>query len=215
MNKILINTLSTVIILILACSIGIPIVLFGFNFIEKNKNFTEIAYLNSTPVEVILSPKNNKIFETNTHFITSDGQKYPMMTKAAIIMVPESHYNNHTLDWVIITSMFISMIALIILIYYFVRLIISINKGRIFVRENVKILNAISICLLIMAFLSICSGIADYMAIGSLNLSSSEISLGSSWEFPWSNLLIGFTTLLIAQIWKRGIYLREDSELTI
>ncbi len=214
MNKLLINTLSIILAIILAVYTVLPIVLIGGGLPSISSQSADSSILNSTPVQVLLTKDNNK-FSPDSRLELQDGSSYPMFTESATILVPDSKFPNHTLGGVDIAIGALTLIVFIFLLIYLGKFIISINKGRIFVRENSKRLNSISICLLIMAFLSVISGIVTYTMFSSLNIKGATLDVSPNWEIPWTNLLLGFITMLIAQTWKRGIMLREDQEMTI
>ena len=51
-------------------------------------------------------------------------------------------------------------------------------------------------------------------------LSNMPVKLGAYevttyWTLPWSVLIIGLISLLMAEIWARGLQMREEQELTI
>lgn len=215
MNKTIIYSLSAVIIIILAANLIVPFAALFFQYMGRNSANDQKDVSNNVPVEILLSTKSNDIYHPDDQITMANGESYPFITKSGILLVPDNKYSNNVSTWVSIVSLTLSLITFILLVIYIIRFVMKISQGKIFTKDNLKLLNIIAYCLLAIAFFDICGGISQEFVVQPLKASNPEIELSSNWEIPWSNLLLGFSILLIAQIWKRGISLQEDNKLTI
>lgn len=110
-------------------------------------------------------------------------------------------------------AMFISIILLIAVPVYFYTIMGAFYKGDIFNRRNMKCLNILGFLLIAIFTLQLVMDITDYhykkTLIEITNYSLSVHLSGAEWLF------MGLSTLLIAQILKRSVELKEEQELTI
>lgn len=110
-------------------------------------------------------------------------------------------------------AMFISIILLIAVPVYFYTIMGAFYKDDIFNRRNMKRLNILGILLIAIFVLQLVMDITYFHYKKSLieitNYSLSIHLSGAEWLF------MGLSTLLIAQILKRSVELKEEQELTI
>jgi len=102
----------------------------------------------------------------------------------------------------------------ILLIYWFIKLIFNINKSIIFEWKNVKLLRKIGI--LLIGFY-VC-GIIFAFLFG--NYASSLVSipgyfLDNSKFFSYGSLIQGIIALIVAEIFAIGLKLKEEQDLTV
>jgi hypothetical protein len=79
----------------------------------------------------------------------------------------------------------------------------------------VKLLGKIGWSSLIISILQIAYGMTDQYSINAMHLEIDGYDLSSAWVMPWSTLLVGLVSLLMAKIWSTGLKMREEQELTI
>lgn len=97
----------------------------------------------------------------------------------------------------------------------FIKFIININKGYIFDNKNVKRLKRFSYYLISISVLKCVAGVIEDCLFSQLGLEMDGYSISSYWLLPWGTLLLGLLSLLMAQVWSRGIEMKEEQELTI
>ncbi len=166
------------------------------------------------PVEVIVNsiePYTDVLQDTLT---TDDGHRFPIRINKATVSVPTSNY---TLGVMLIVALCITAFGVMLIMFaiQLVKFVVNINRGIIFDKINVKRLKKIGIFLLIMAMLQIAVGLAEDYAVSGMNVTFKGMSLTSYWTIPWSETLLGIMSLLIAQVWSRGVQMKEEQELTI
>ncbi len=61
---------------------------------------------------------------------------------------------------------------------------------------------------------AIITSIEDYM-FSQLGFTIPGYQLSTFWTIPWGSLLMGLLAMLMAQIWSRGLEMKEEQELTI
>lgn len=213
MNKALINFTSIVIIAILAFSVFSPILsmVSGLNDAMVHDDTMIETY---TPVEIKMQSSMRTMLEPTDTIVFDNSEAYPMVVQGAVVMIPDSKVSMAPVN-IFMIGYILNVVLFIALLVFFVRFIIRVNKGIIFERLNIRLLWRIALCLIAMSVLSIVSGIADMMTVSSLNLTLEGYELGANWTFPWTTLMLGFLSILMAEIWTRGLKLKEDQDLTI
>lgn len=223
MNRTSINLLSIIFITVLAASILVP----GFAMMQSfsegfkdgmnarvNATRGDVIEMPGIPVEVVVKtvePYSDVLQDTLT---TDDGHRFPIQINKATATVPTSNYTIGVM--LIVALCFTAFVAMFVLFaIQLIKFVVNINRGIIFDRLNVKRLKKIGIFLLIMALLQVAIGLAEDYAVSGMNVTFEGMSLTSYWTIPWSELLLGVMSLLIAQVWSRGVQMKEEQELTI
>ena len=222
MKKTSINILCVVIILILAGSVMTPAyyltssALSGFvagwneaasgNELPESVSRSSVSLYFDPTVEKVLMPDDTVTFD--------DGRRYPMTVTRASILIKENETPAWS-KWTGIVCTFGMLVCAIFLVIAFLKFIININRGEVFVEKNVRLLRRFSILLLVISGFQLLGGIMDDIMISRLNLKLEGYSLSAYWLIPWGNVLLGFLALLIAQVWYRGIRIEEEQKLTI
>lgn len=211
MNKTSVNILCVLIIVLLAFKFFFPFLDIGTS-ISTNTNHE----LTETHTPFIIGLSANKLVPfTPTDTLTFEsGEKFPVITREINLFVPDNDISQSVRLISVISYMIIWVLALFAL-YEIIRFIVNINRSKIFVRDNVKRLRLFGWSLLAISALMILAGLSESSLVKSLDLNYSGRTVKPIWEFPWTTLLVGFSSLLIAQVWSNGIHLREDNELTI
>ena len=137
-----------------------------------------------------------------------------MMLDRATVLIPDSTRSD-ALEWMIIGCYAAGVILFVCFVVAFVKFIININKGRIFVRKNIGLLRRIAWYLISVALLRCAGGIADDTMLSNMPVKLGAYEVTTYWTLPWSVLIIGLISLLMAEIWARGLQMREEQELTI
>jgi hypothetical protein len=124
-------------------------------------------------------------------------------------MVPQSYIIANLICGLIILAI------VVVTIIKFIRLINNINRNKVFERCNVKLLRQLGILMLSLALVNIISGVYGEIIVARLPYELSGYTYSYYWQLPWGHILIGLVSLLMAQIWAKGIQMREEQELTI
>lgn len=219
-----INILCVLIVCVISLSVIYPIYKTGYYFglgfkagwENADKPQTQQPLLSTKyPLNVALSPDASKLlYSPDTMELSDSNNEIPVAWTEAIIMCPDSKIPN----WIYLSSAMLLVISIAIFILLLIRgisFVVNINKGKVFERLNVRLLNKIGIYLLILSVIDIFSGISNEFLISTLGYQFQGYSMSASWNFPWSNMLLGLCSLLMAQIWTRGICMREEQDLTI
>lgn len=217
MNKTLINLLSIVIICIISATVLLPLATISAGFVSGfNSGYSDnnSSIINNSPIEIVMVPDEETYLNPTDTIYLEDGNKYASISKSLTLMVPDAKVSRTGVA-VSMIAYALNFIALIFMVTYFIKFIVAINKGEIFSKENVKRLRAVACFLFIMSLFSIISGISDEITLSRLNLEFKGFEIGPNWVIPWSDILLGSLSLLMAQVWDRGIKLREEQELTI
>lgn len=230
MNRTSINLLSVITIAILAASILLPAVAMVSDFTKGFKDgwqtspdqATEIDHdmfdtSSHTPVKIVLQDNPlsaNPSNQAKSIIQFDDGTKIGAVTRQTYIMMDDDKYGAGIRITTFI-CMLLEIVLFILSTYVIVRFVIHINKGIVFDIRNIKLLTRLGIYMLGISLLIVISGLAEDYAVSRLGLTVDGEVLTSMWTIPWSDLLFGMMALLMAQIWRRGIELKEEHELTI
>lgn len=218
-----INLLCALIIVILTGSIamnlfvGIESFVYGFQAgykaadegLDGDKN-----PVNVTIFDVAFNPDTSRIYSTTDSITFQDGNRYPLVMTRGMITVPDKRVDPASSIVRLIVNL-ASIALFIALIVELIKFVIVINKGRYFEIKNLRRLQRFGVYLLVLAFLECVGGICDDIIFSTLNLKLDGYLLSTYWSIPWGNALMGLLALMLAQIWKKGIYLKEEQELTI
>ncbi len=210
------------IFIVILSSLVQPLYDFGYSFGQGLRAGIEAAETNTTTIldnhsvlSVEFLPKTDKIIsnpdkltllnsDEDLNFIIDQGSIY--VSDDCIPM------------WISLleTVMYLAMIVVfIILIVKFVKFINNINKNKVFEKINVKLLKQMGLILLSMSIIQIVLLFSSKFIVSTLSLEIEGYSISSSMDFPWTVTLIGLVALLMAQVWAKGIQMREEQELTI
>lgn len=186
----------------------------GYEALKANSN-KQILLSNHTTITTAFKPKISK-FISNPDSITciTNENIVPVVWERGSIFVPD----NTIPTWYLILGIICELVTLVLfitLLIKFIKLIININKDFIFEQKNVKLIRHLGILLLIIASSQIIHGIASEILILLLPYKFEGYDISAYWNIPWYNITFGLVALLMAQIWARGIQMREEQELTI
>lgn len=223
MKKTSVYILSVIVIAVLACSVLAPAFrlistaaegfIAGFNAGMESAESGITAPKIDTSIEVNFKPQISTMIAPPDTLALS-GEAKPIVLEKAAVMVSDSKIPGWY-PWVTGFCYPLEIILLIILIWKFLKFTINISKGRIFEKCNVRLLRQFSYMLLAIALLEICSGIANDIIFSGFGFNLEGYRLSAYWDFPWSDILLGSTGLLMAQVWSIGMDLKQDQELTI
>lgn len=214
-----INLLCILIIVILIFSVAGPVWYFGKSFLAGfNDSFSDEATTsvidNSFPLNVTIS--QDKVFNlapTDT-LQTTDGSVYPMSVVSGIVYVPEKS-GSFPLFIISVLVLLTDIVLVIVLLCYFAKFIVNINKGIIFSPSNIRLLNRFGWLLLVICALQITNGIINEYIVSTFDFKTSWHTLSANWSFPAGNLLLGLLALLMSKTWQRGMDLEQEQSLTI
>lgn len=221
MKKTSINLLCILIIGILTASVIMPAYYIGASLGKGFKTGLEIAEkqksaegIDFQTVEFYLEPEANMLINPQDSVTFDDGRTYPMIVQHASVVV-DSESVPRWPQWTWLVCYVLTLVICILLIVEFIKFVININKGEVFVTRNVTLLRRFALYLIVIASLNVVSGISQEILLSTLNLRLEGYAIGAYWMIPWSNLLLGLLALLIAQVWSRGIALEEEQQLTV
>ncbi|MCM1152748.1 MAG: DUF2975 domain-containing protein [Muribaculum sp.] len=214
MNRTWINFLSIIIIAIISVMVVVPCIGFSYGFISglNETDVNESVLLTTSPISVALDNTPEQLIVPTDSIRTEEGRSYAFTATTGFIHIPDKNIPMWT-QIAIAIGYTLALACYAFMLIYFVKFIININRGNVFVYINVRFLKRIAIGLLGMALMLTLSGIVEEMLVG--YLPTVGIGLRANWSIPWTILLLGFLSLLMSQVWARGIELREDQEFTI
>ncbi len=182
----------------------------GFSAGYNNEEIIAIG----TPIDINFNPEATTIIQPKDSIIFENGKKLPIIINDVSVMVPNENITT-SCKWISGLAYFIEIILLFPLIWKFIKFIINISRQNIFVKKNVQLLRQFSWILLAIALLDIVAGITNEYLFHHLSFSMKGYELASNWTIPWSTLLLGCLSMLMAQVWNIGIKIKEEQELTI
>ncbi len=220
MKKTSIYILSIIIIAVVVISVVVP----GYNEITsgidsvqtgmQQSREAQAAIPDGTPISVRFEPTGNEIIQPTDSMQFDRDMSLPVIIGNVSIIVPDEKIPS----WCHIVWLFslpIQAVCLLILVWKFIRLIYNFSKERIFVRQNVRLMRQFSFLLFGIVALEIFSGLVHEYVFSQYPVNMEGYSVYASWDFPWANLLIALVSLLMAQVWARGIEIQEEQALTI
>lgn len=228
MKKTSINILCVLIIVILAGSVLTPAYYLGsvffmgvrHGFYGEMSETAETTGLpgsydpsSTVPVDVSFQPDFETMIKGNEIIMFGD-DSYPTALTRATLMVPSEKWDN-SLSWTAITLYVACFVLFILLLIQFIRFIVNINRGNIFVRGNVMRLRRFAWYLISIAVLKCIAGIIEDCMFSRLDIRLDGYTLSTYWTMPWGTLMLGLLALVMAQIWSRGLEMREEQDLTI
>ena len=213
-----INLLCALILLIMAAGVSIPIYQFGkafsYGFTAGYEAEEESMETDFIPVEIAFEPTKSTLIEPQDSIKAGNGKSYPVVYSRGVIMTSVSN----GLIWPYVARLILNLAILcitVILMIQFIKLIISINKGIVFDAYNAKRLAKIGYLLLIASLFHICEGLTESMIISKIHADTQFYTLSPAWIPPMSDLMLGFFSLMLASIWRRGLEMQKEQELTI
>lgn len=162
--------------------------------------------IGTMPTDVITS-------ETATAINEKDGSTVSILPFISMIGVPNEKADAtdsiflSLLDWMV-------MICCIYAIVQFVKMIRNIHRNIIFDWANVKRLRRLGFSLILCFCCSLVTfAINNHLVSQVISLKDCDFSI--AFQFSDPTLLIGFTSLLFAEIFAIGLRLKEENDLTI
>jgi hypothetical protein len=131
------------------------------------------------------------------------------------VLIPTSKLMHDIVEALAIASMILGIAISLYIFYNFLKLLIRIAKGKIFVEENLQVLFHIAWFLIALGVVSVLTQTVFYFVFKSdipnvLRFQFAEVLQKSS-----GLLIIGLLVLLLARIFKRGYELQSEQELTV
>lgn len=216
------NILCILIVFVIGASLLMPIYNMGYSFgmgvkagLEATHSPQNEKLLNTSPIVMSMKPDTNKFLYDHDRMRLTDSQTdIPVIWSQGIFLADSNKIPEWS--WIVQTIAYILEILLFILMLVSsINFIVNINKDRIFTHHNVKILRKIGVYLLIMSAIEVATGVIREIIVRSMHYSFNGYSVSAYWELPWGNIILGLLSLIMAQVWARGIAMREDQELTI
>lgn len=220
MKKTSINLLCILIICILSVSVLLPAYYLGARFTEGFVMGYEMAGTEAevktevSALDVYFEPSSELVIFPKDSITFDDGRRLPVVVKQASVIVDRKCLSSAPI-WISGGCTVLSLVCFVLLLVEFVKFIVNINRGQIFVEANVKRLRRFSYCLITIALLGIISGVSQESLVSSMGLTLEGYKVSAYWVLPLGNLLFGLLALLVAQVWSQGIMLEEELRLTV
>ncbi|MDE5876013.1 MAG: DUF2975 domain-containing protein [Muribaculaceae bacterium] len=221
MKKTSINLLCVLIIVIIGLSLVMPVYYigysFGYGFAQGIKNSDLPVIESAQPMrsyDMAFNPDIELFLHPVDSVRSTDGITYPAVIQRAEVFVPTDSSTTITSVGTLILHILSMLMGLTVLVA-FIKFVYNINKGHIFEHKNVRLLRLLGILLIAIALCSTSSGLIDDHTLSHIGLNLKGYSVSTYWTIPWTTLIIGLAALLMAQVWARGIDLKEEQALTI
>lgn len=220
MKKTSINILCILIIGILSVSVLLPAYYIGAGFTDGVRAGLELSSKNleiddfSHPIDVNFESDSEMMIQPRDTITFDDGRSLPVIVRRAYVLIEDSKLP-HAPVYIGEIAFLLSLVCLILLIIQFVKFIVNINRGKIFVEDNIKRLRRVSYYLIGISLLNVIVGLSQEYLVHSTGLTLEGYSISAFWALPFSNLLLGLLALLVAQVWSRGIELEEEVKFTV
>lgn len=178
---------------------------------KASSNSKEDLNLLTNINSVQLTPKIiNK--ESSSPLTMKNGRKVASWTHEAYI---STKTETNTIEQVILfTGGTISFIGTILCIIYFIKFIININREKVFHWKNVSLLKKLGVVLILVFLMEfLCNYISTAAVARVIDLQ--YYSFDYITTLGGTNLLLGIIALLIAEVFAKGLKIKEEQDLTI
>lgn len=213
-NKISVNLLCVCIIALISITVLFGLGVFTQGFVEGMSETREpIAHDDYLFLTASFTPAS--MAETPDSIMAADGHRLPIFTGKGSVGVPIERIQDFPLILLAACGL-LTLVIFIFLLVQFVKLIVNFNRGRIFEVRNCRYLSRIGVSMLVMAVLSMFVSYGNSQMIIDAAGGLKNYSTVNWWALlPSSDFIVGLLALLFAQIWKRGISIKNENELTV
>lgn len=118
------------------------------------------------------------------------------------------------MDYITMAIGFVAMAIILVILFFFIDLILSVNHSVIFDKANIRSLRIIGTALLLLFLLTSCIEWFDLQTIRSL-IEVPGYSITGGAVYSATSLILGIVSFLIAEIFAIGLRLKEEQDLTI
>jgi len=189
----------------------------GLSLVEDNKD--KIKSGNKPPVFISEGDFRNidliptkAMLQPDSIWNEKESKFIPILYTQALARVSEQQ--NIPFQFISTSLHLIGVIAVIIALVFFIRLIMSINKSQIFDWQNVKRLRIMGYTLLVSYLCTLIPAVMTvYTANGAVKLEKYIFSPSFLVNLPDLFLVLG--CLIVAEIFSIGLKMKEEQELTI
>lgn len=221
MKRTSINILCILILVALSGSVLLPVFYMGYSFgmgfargwqdtpdvsqsVAQPRDNFDLAF--NPDIELVLAPKDSVRM--------ADGNVYPAIIERASVLIPADPATGVS-SWVSATLSILTIVIGIAVLYTFIRFVVNINKGHVFEDSNVRLLRWVGSLLLVCGGTQIAEGIVNDYRLSQTGIALDGYSISTYWAIPWGTIIFGLLSLLMAQVWARGIAMKREQELTI
>lgn len=178
----------------------------GYESVEKGKDIHISDYKMICTLPTDLLEKTGSVTNVRT------GEQASIIPIISMVEAPTKENDTfHALNRI---ASFISVIAGIFCLLQFFYLIRNINRGDIFSWKNVKFLRKLGWALILLFICTLATiVIGNYEASQVLQLNGCEFSY--TFAFSDATLILGFISLLVAEVFAIGLKMKEEQDLTI
>lgn len=177
----------------------------GYESVEKGKDIHISDYKMICTLPTDLLEKTGSVTNVRT------GEQASIIPIISMVEAPTKENDTfHALNRI---ASFISVIAGIFCLLQFFYLIRNINRGDIFSWKNVKFLRKLGWALILLFICTLATiVIGNYEASQVLQLNGCEFSY--TFAFSDATLILGFISLLVAEVFAIGLKMKEEQDLT-
>ena len=178
----------------------------GYESVEKGTDIHISDYKMICTLPTDLLEKTGSVTNVRT------GEQASIIPIISMVEAPTKENDTfHALNRI---ASFISVIAGIFCLLQFFYLIRNINRGDIFSWKNVKFLRKLGWALILLFICTLATiVIGNYEASQVLQLNGCEFSY--TFAFSDATLILGFISLLVAEVFAIGLKMKEEQDLTI
>ncbi|HEY0742917.1 MAG TPA: DUF2975 domain-containing protein [Chryseosolibacter sp.] len=188
-----------------------------YEFTRLNESKTESYTFTNIPAESIVKPDAQTFDLTAT---TSDVMKPQLVTSEWSLRFENTSLAIRLQRLILTTIKIVFLFIVLLLVRAF---IFSVRKNETFTLQNIKRLQRIGILfLLIEPYQWIASAIRKEWILTHFNIESVSKGLGyrvgyllGSGKFLWNWILVGLLVLVIAEVFRQGMKLKEEVDLTV
>ncbi len=212
-----INLLCVLILLLIFLSGLMSVYLIGYGFGKGFKAGYSMDSAEHGYSLVVLDPDATTLITPTDSLTLSNGREVGFVPMSGMIDTSGCGVVSDSFATAIVSGIFgiANLLFILLAIIAFMKYIVSINKSKIFVSRNARLLRKMGVYLLISAGCVLICGILSEISFGSLQADVTGYHLRAYWQIPWGNALLGLLGLLMSQIWHRGIVMKDEQEYTV
>lgn len=214
------NVICALVVLMFVVELCYDIIDASKSFAEGYKEGMQHSETGSTKgVADVSFPYDSYLVEFSSHKSGSKESILNAKTKKTVPFEPISG-SISILNTNPLYSFFATIFRLVLIVFYviavvlFFKFIRNINKNVIFDLMNVCILRWMGVCFVCVFFSNILSSLIDYYGLNQC-FSSMNLDLHPYHLLATTEILLGLTAFIVAEIFSIGIKMREEQEFTV
>lgn len=177
---------------------------------ENQRELINMKYISLLPEHLSATGENG--FFQDSVYNEKSGKYVPVSFNSMVVSV-----DTQSAAWSQLTFTLLNLAHICICVWaiiLFVRLVVSINKSDIFNWRNVRRLRFLGLALIISFCTEVLPAYLTYRNVGEV-FSVRGYELGLSDMVNTTTLVLGISTLIVAEVFAIGLKMKEEQELTI